>query len=103
MHFNFIFIKLECSGLVLYVKFTGETMYHLLMHCVVANELWSLVFSVFGVQWVVLTWVIDVLFGWKICFGQHRTSLIWKATPFCLMWTIWRQRNNCRFTVWRYL
>jgi hypothetical protein len=44
MHFNFIFIKLECSGLVLYVKFTGETMYHLLMHCVVANELWSRLF-----------------------------------------------------------
>ena len=30
-------------------------------------------------------------------FGKHGSSIIWKAVPLYLMWTIWRKGNNCTF------
>ena len=24
-------------------------------------------------------------------------KLVWNATPLCIMWTIWRERNSCTF------
>lgn len=42
----------ECNsvGLVLHVKCSGESVDHLLLHHSVARELWSFVFTTFGVQ-----------------------------------------------------
>jgi hypothetical protein len=33
-------------------KRDGETIDHLLLHCLVAKELWDMVLTLFGVQWV---------------------------------------------------
>jgi hypothetical protein len=33
-------------------KRSGESVEHLLLHCSLARELWSMVFGLFGVQWV---------------------------------------------------
>jgi hypothetical protein len=32
-------------------KENGETVDHILLHCLVARELWEFVFSLFGVKW----------------------------------------------------
>ena len=37
--------------------------------------------------------VSDLLFSWWNWFGK-RSSGVWILIPSCLMWTIWRQRNN---------
>ena len=39
----------------------GETRDHLLLHCDVACALWSYFFCVFGVHWVMLNRVIDLM------------------------------------------
>ena len=50
----------------------------------------------FGIHWVTLRKVMDVMFGRRNWVGKH-TSAIWNMVPLCLMWTIWRGRNRqCR-------
>ena len=36
-------------------------MNHLLLHCPIAYELWSMVFSLFGIHWVMPYKVIELL------------------------------------------
>ncbi len=61
-----------------------------LLHCAYACELWSFVFCLFGVSWVIPARVIDVL-----AWGGQR--VIWDAVPLCLMWLLWRERNRRPF------
>jgi hypothetical protein len=37
--------------------------------------------------------VLEGLFSWWNRFGR-RSSGVWNLIPSCLMWTIWRERNN---------
>nr|XP_023907629.1 serine/threonine-protein kinase ATM-like [Quercus suber] len=71
---------------------SGETVNHLLLHCVKAHQLWRLVFRSFGISWVMPRSVADTLFGWWNWLGKHSSS-IWNLVPLCLMWCIWRERN----------
>jgi hypothetical protein len=75
-------------------KVHGETVNHLLLHCTVAQELWSLIFVLFGITWVMPRGVVDLLLCWSERFGKSEAGAIWKAIPHCLMWCIWRERNS---------
>lgn len=48
----------------------------------------------FGVQWVFLGAVAELLFGRWDWLGKN-SSDIWNLVPLCLMWLVWRERN-CR-------
>jgi hypothetical protein len=74
----------------------GETVDHLLLHCLVAVVLWSWIFQAFGVQWVLFGIVADLLFSWWNGLSRH-SSDIWNMVPICLMWTIWKERNQRTF------
>lgn len=56
------------SVLVLYVRARWESCDHLLLHCQLARELWSVPLCLFEVQWVMPKRVVDMLASWK---GQH--------------------------------
>ena len=49
----------------------------------------------FGIDWVMLGSVVDLLFCWYRWLRKH-SSDIWNLVPGCLMWTIWTEWN------WRY-
>ena len=66
-----------------------ETVDHILLHCKFAYALWSEVFLIFGIQWVMLKTVASLLFGWWNWPGKH-SSNIWNMVPTCLMWLIWQ-------------
>ena len=70
-----------------------ESVDHLFLHCQVAKELWSFIFRCVGINWVLPFRVSDLLFSWWNWFGK-RSSGVWNLIPSCLMWTIWRERNN---------
>ena len=39
----------------------------------------------------------DLLLGWS-CFPiRKRARRIWKATPLCLFWAVWLERNRIGF------
>jgi hypothetical protein len=80
-------------------KWFGECTDHLLLHCMVAEDLWSFLLMVCGVKftykkkkvcwvkWLMLHKVIIVYFCWH---GRHTMSSFWNAAPLCLMWMIWK-------------
>ena len=64
------------------------------LHCSVALELWDMVFGLFGVCWVMPMSVVGLFAFWQGRFGRHCNGDIWKVVPHCLMWCIWKERNN---------
>jgi hypothetical protein len=75
-------------------KSSGELPDHLLLHCTFAQAIWSLVFCLFGISWVMPARVVDLLSSWMGGFGKSRSALVWGAVPHCVMWLLWRERNN---------
>jgi hypothetical protein len=71
----------------------GESVAHLLLHCPVAGVLWTWIFHIFGVHWVLSGTVADLLFSWWNGLGRHSSDL-WNLAPLCLMWVIWKERNQ---------
>ena len=60
----------------------------------VAAEVWDMVFGLFGVSWVMPSSVVGLFACWQGHFGRLRNGVIWKIVPPCLMWCIWKERNN---------
>ena len=59
--------------------------------------LWSLIFSLFGVQWVLHSSIKRNLLGWHGAFVGKRREKTWRAAPLCLMWTLWKEINERAF------
>jgi hypothetical protein len=94
--------NLHTRGLILQewcciCKCNGESVDHLFLHCSVASDLWALVFSMFGIQWVMPQTVLELLSGWLGWLGCHNSILVWKMAPHCLVWCLWRERNARHF------
>ena len=77
-------------------KVDGEFVDHLFLHCALARELWTMVFSLFGMHWVMSRRIVDVLACWKGRLGRHKNRIIRDAIPHCVMWCLWRERNARR-------
>ena len=67
----------RCSGK------TGKTVDHLILHCGFAYVMWSYVFGLFGVHWVMSHRLIDLLVGWRNWFGKC-SSVMWNLATLCL-------------------
>ncbi len=61
---------------------------HLLLHCNFAFAMWSYVFGLFGVHWVMSQMVADLLAGWRNWFGK-RSSVVLHLALLYLMWMLW--------------
>ena len=56
--------------------------------------LWSLLFSLFDVQWVLHSSIKRNLITWHGAFVSKRKEKAWKVASLCLMWTLWKKRNE---------
>jgi len=74
-------------------KKSAESIDHLLLHCEVARALWSYVFNLFGVEWVMPHSVLELLISWGAAIGSRHAKEVWQLAPLCLLWCIWRERN----------
>ena len=75
-------------------KMEEETNDHLILFCKKATMLWSLLFSLFDVQWVLHSSMKRNLIGWHGAFVSRRKDKAWRVAPLCLMWTLWKERNE---------
>jgi hypothetical protein len=71
----------------------GESVDHLLLHCVAASGLWNAFFARFGLCWVMPRSVKELFASWW-SGGRSRSAVVWKMVPHCIMWCIWSERNN---------
>ena len=71
----------------------GETINHLLLHCLIARELGSMEVTLFEVSWVMPKDVVELTARWPGKFRKHRNGVIWNLVPHCLMREIWREKN----------
>ena len=78
-------------------KKDGESVDHLLLHCPIAYELWTMVFCLFGIEWIMPKRVIDMFSARKGFFGRHRNITFWKAVSHCILWCLWHERNARSF------
>ena len=78
-------------------KHSGESVDYLLLHCPLARELWSMVFGLFRVDWVMPCQVLHLWATWQVSVGDHRNLVIWRMVSHCVMWCLWRERNARHF------
>ena len=64
-------------------KSHGESVNYLLLHCPIAQELWNLIFTLFGTLWVMPRGVDDLFACWSGKVGNSESRAIWKAVPHC--------------------
>jgi hypothetical protein len=71
----------------------GESVDHLLLHCGAARTLWNSFFTRFGLCWVMPSTIKDLYASWWTG-GRVRSAVVWKMVPLCIMWCVWRERND---------
>ena len=69
-----------------------ESVDHLLLFCPITHSLWTYMLRLFGIDWVMLGSIVDLLFCWYHWLGKHNSD-IWNLVPGCLMWPIWTEQN----------
>ena len=74
-----------------------ETINHILVHCFKTKILWDLVFSLFGVNWVLPFTMRDTLLSWYVSFKDKKHRKVSRVVPLCLFWTVWKERNKIVF------
>lgn len=67
-------------------------MNHLLLHCSVAKALWSMIFSLFGVEWAMPRSIKELFLSWSLY--KRRRNFAWEAAPLGVCWTVRRKRNR---------
>ena len=40
---------------------------------------------------------LDLLAGWLGNLDQHRSLVVWRTVPRCVMWCLWREWNTHHF------
>ena len=65
-----------------------ESIPHLLLHCSMAHQLWTVALALFGMAWVQLRSIGAVLWSWKGGRVGRRRKKVWAWVLLCLMWLI---------------
>jgi hypothetical protein len=78
-------------------KVSGESTNHLFLHCPIATNLWSCMFSLFGLHWVMLKRVLELLACWREGRETSKIQDLWNSIPHGIFWVLWWERNSRAF------
>ena len=70
---------------------------HILLHSAKRRIIWQLIFTLFGVSWVLPSLVKETPLGWHRSFLGEGRKKPWKVAPLCIFWTVWKERNMLAF------
>ena len=65
----------------------------LLLHCARSRVFWDLLFSLFGVSWILSCSVKETLLGSHGSFVGKSCKKAWQAALLCIFWIAWNERN----------
>lgn len=73
------------------------------LHCKVASAVCNTVFDIFGIDYLMLARVLDLLACWNEQFGSHQCTLLWRMIPPFLAYcgVSWWERNEHNFEEWK--
>ena len=77
-------------------KKNGESISHLLLHCLAAREVW-IFFSASLMSMGYAFWGLDLLACWGNGCRSARIRKLWDMIPLCVFWCIWWERNSRSF------
>ena len=95
--FDYQYIYIWAKNLMLPLSKARRSIDHILLHCTKVRTLWALLCSLFGVQWVLPATVKATLLVWDGSFVGKKRKDVWRASPLCLFWTVWKARNKVAF------
>ena len=75
-------------------KADEESANHVLIHCPTAAMIRHLIFTLFGVHWVMPNSIKETILGWNGSFVGKKRKKVWNAAPLYLFWTLWKKRNR---------
>ena len=75
-------------------KESEESIDHILIHCAKTRELWIFLLALFGVTWVFLDSVRNLLLQWKVKGFQRKNRAVWGLAPICIFWCVWKECNR---------
>ena len=68
--------KIRITNWCYMCKCNGEFVDHLLLHCSIASNLWSMILGLFRVHWMMSKSIVEVLACWQGEFGRHQNSRV---------------------------
>jgi len=81
-------------------KRNGETVDHMLFHCEVVYANWMVIFSHFGLSWVMPRNEVDLYASWRTS-GSPWSTVVWKIMVMtCFLCFLWRKINDRSFEDW---
>ncbi|KAL7239755.1 hypothetical protein ACSBR2_005600 [Camellia fascicularis] len=89
----------NASSLCPFCSTKVETVVHVLLHCPFSVFIWSLVIHVWAFNWCIQG-SVEGLFNWWMGGKFKRLEKkIWKAIPLVALWSLWKHRNECVFSM----
>ena len=59
--------------------------------------MWSECLRWWGIQWVAPKSINFLLNGWRVYSSRKLGAVIWNLMPLAILWSVWLQRNECKF------
>ena len=59
--------------------------------------LWDLFLAITDYNWVFTLTVLQLLIAWQSASVGRKRKRVWLTAPFCLFWTLWKERNSVAF------
>lgn len=72
----------------------AETCNHILLWCLVVYDLWTMMYDLLGIKWLIAGSVREELWAWK---GLCNKKKLVKLIPLTIFWVIWKERNSKAF------